>query len=149
MITVVENARVVRGRGRPIIGYEGTLADISKRKRAELQLYEEKEKAQVTLQSIGDAVHHGDADGRIEYLNPVAEELTGWTTTRRRAAPSPRSSRSSSESTQAADRQPDPALPLEGRVVELERAVAAGQPPRPGNLDPGLGGPDPRPQRAG
>jgi len=78
LITVVENARVVRDSGGEIVGYEGTIADISVRKRAELQLYEEKEKAQVTLQSIGDAVITADAEGRVEYLNPVAEELTGW-----------------------------------------------------------------------
>lgn len=78
LITVVENARVVRDADGSVLGYEGTLADISERKRAELQLYEEKEKAQVTLQSIGDAVITADADGCVEYLNPVAEELTGW-----------------------------------------------------------------------
>jgi diguanylate cyclase (GGDEF)-like protein/PAS domain S-box-containing protein len=79
-ITVVENARVVRDAAGTVVGYEGTLADITERKRAEIQLSEEKEKAQVTLQSIGDAVITADAEGRIEYLNPVAEELTGWDT---------------------------------------------------------------------
>ncbi|MFC5511374.1 putative bifunctional diguanylate cyclase/phosphodiesterase [Massilia jejuensis] len=43
-------------------------------------LAEEKEKAQITLQSIGDAVITTDAQMRIEYLNPIAERLTGWTT---------------------------------------------------------------------
>ena len=80
VITVVENARVVRDADGAVVGYEGTLADISERKRAEIQLSEEKEKAQVTLQSIGDAVITVDAAGRIEYLNPVAESLTGWET---------------------------------------------------------------------
>ncbi len=77
-ITVLINARVIRGETTEITGYEGTITDITVRKRAERQLYEEKEKAQVTLQSIGDAVITTDADGRVEYLNPVAEELTGW-----------------------------------------------------------------------
>jgi len=38
-------------------------------------LFSEKEKAQVTLSSIGDAVITTDSQGRIEYLNPVAEQL--------------------------------------------------------------------------
>jgi diguanylate cyclase (GGDEF)-like protein/PAS domain S-box-containing protein len=45
-------------------------------KTAELAL--EKERAQVTLASIGDAVITTDAAGRVEYLNKVAEALTGW-----------------------------------------------------------------------
>lgn len=52
--------------------------DITQRKEAEDQLFHEKELAQVTLQSIGDAVITTDADGWIQYINPVAEELTGW-----------------------------------------------------------------------
>ena len=52
--------------------------DITQRKEAEDQLFHEKELAQVTLQSIGDAVITTDASGRIQYINPVAEELTGW-----------------------------------------------------------------------
>jgi diguanylate cyclase (GGDEF)-like protein/PAS domain S-box-containing protein len=38
----------------------------------------EHDRALVTLQSIGDAVITADADGRIDYLNPVAEQVTGW-----------------------------------------------------------------------
>jgi diguanylate cyclase (GGDEF)-like protein/PAS domain S-box-containing protein len=49
-------------------------------KRSFRDLEQEKEKALVTLQSIGDAVITTDAEMRVEYLNPIAEELTGWTT---------------------------------------------------------------------
>jgi diguanylate cyclase (GGDEF)-like protein/PAS domain S-box-containing protein len=41
-------------------------------------LFEEKERAQVTLNSIGDAVMSTDVWGRVTYLNLVAESLTGW-----------------------------------------------------------------------
>ena len=41
-------------------------------------LEKERDKALVTLHSIGDAVITTDAEGRVEYLNPVAEQLTGW-----------------------------------------------------------------------
>ena len=41
-------------------------------------LFQEKERAQVTLNSIGDAVMSTDLNGRITFLNIVAERLTGW-----------------------------------------------------------------------
>src|SRR6185437_10825336 len=55
-----------------------SLSDIQKRTQAEALLFEEKERAQVTLASIADAVVTVDTAGRIEFLNPVAERLTGW-----------------------------------------------------------------------
>ena len=48
-------------------------------RRADAALRQEKERAQVTLHSLSDAVIRADAQGRIEYLNPVAVRLTGWT----------------------------------------------------------------------
>jgi diguanylate cyclase (GGDEF)-like protein/PAS domain S-box-containing protein len=42
-------------------------------------LFIEKERAQVTLNSIGDAVISTDAAGIVTYLNQVAEAMTGWT----------------------------------------------------------------------
>lgn len=41
-------------------------------------LFEQKEHAEVTLRSIGDAVLSVNAQEEIRYLNPVAERLTGW-----------------------------------------------------------------------
>jgi diguanylate cyclase (GGDEF)-like protein/PAS domain S-box-containing protein len=41
-------------------------------------LFNEQERAQVTLNSIGDAVMSTDVDARVTYLNTVAEALTGW-----------------------------------------------------------------------
>ena len=57
----------------------GIAVNVDEQKRLERQLYQEKELAQVTLHSIGDAVITTDAQGLITYLNPVAEQLTGWT----------------------------------------------------------------------
>ncbi|MCW9059550.1 MAG: EAL domain-containing protein [Gammaproteobacteria bacterium] len=51
---------------------------IFKVRQAANQLFREKEMAEVTLHSIGDAVITTDADGMIEYLNPIAEQYTGW-----------------------------------------------------------------------
>jgi diguanylate cyclase (GGDEF)-like protein/PAS domain S-box-containing protein len=77
-VVVLESARVVRDAEQRIIGYEGTMANITARKRAEQAMFAEKERAQVTLQSIGDAVITTDREGRIDYMNPVAEQLSGW-----------------------------------------------------------------------
>ena len=41
-------------------------------------LFHQKELAEVTIRSIGDAVITTDSQGRVEYINPVAEQMTGW-----------------------------------------------------------------------
>jgi diguanylate cyclase (GGDEF)-like protein/PAS domain S-box-containing protein len=45
--------------------------------RSEQELHAEKERAEVTLHSIGDAVITTDVAGLVTYLNPIAEKLTG------------------------------------------------------------------------
>ena len=54
-------------------------ADRRTRRRTEEALYQERERALVTLHSIGDGVITTDRDGRVDYINPVAEQVTGWT----------------------------------------------------------------------
>ena len=56
----------------------GVELDVTERKLYEEALFREKESAQITLQSIGDGVITTDAHSTIDYINPVAEELTGW-----------------------------------------------------------------------
>ena len=65
-----ENGRLLR-----LLGVE---VDITEGKLYEDALFREKESAQITLQSIGDGVITTDANSNVEYINPVAEELTGW-----------------------------------------------------------------------
>ncbi len=55
------------------------IRNMVERKTAEEALFTEKERAQVTLNSIGDAVLSTDIDGNVTYLNSVAEKMTGWT----------------------------------------------------------------------
>ena len=59
--------------------YTGLIRDISLRKKIEDQLYQEKELAQVTLESIAESVITTNAKGHITYLNKTAQKLTGWT----------------------------------------------------------------------
>jgi len=43
------------------------------------ELFEEKERAEVTLQSIIDGVITTTANGKIQYMNPIAERMSGQT----------------------------------------------------------------------
>lgn len=54
------------------------LRSVIERKAAEDAMFLEKERAQVTLNSIGDAVLSTDVAGNVTYLNKVAEDMTGW-----------------------------------------------------------------------
>jgi len=73
-------ARVIAGalkRDDPSKGTIWIVEDVTERKRAAERLFAEKERAQATLQAIGEAVIVADATGWIEFMNPEAERLTG------------------------------------------------------------------------
>ena len=55
-----------------------TLAAVIERASITEALFDEKERAQVTLNSIGDAVISTSSDGCVAYMNMVAERMTGW-----------------------------------------------------------------------
>jgi diguanylate cyclase (GGDEF)-like protein/PAS domain S-box-containing protein len=84
IVTAKGNMKWIRMVGVPVsdggrvISIRGAIQDITDRKHDEIMLFEQKERAEVTLHSIGDAVITTDAQGNIDYLNPVAEQLTGW-----------------------------------------------------------------------
>lgn len=71
------------------IGAHVLVQDVTERKRMEMELFSEKERAQVTLESIGDAVITCDANGAVTYLNPIAKRLTGWSMDEARGLPLP------------------------------------------------------------
>jgi PAS domain S-box-containing protein len=54
------------------------LKEIEERKQAEAALQESEQRWAITVTSIGDAIIITDTDGRITFLNKVAETLTGW-----------------------------------------------------------------------
>jgi diguanylate cyclase (GGDEF)-like protein/PAS domain S-box-containing protein len=127
--------RWFRLRGRSVLGERGkpqrmagSLADISDRKRAEAQTLQEKERAQVTLASIADAVITIDTAGNVEYINPVAERLTGFDNGEARGIPLPSVFRVQDEATGEAVDDPvarafaeETAVASEGNVVLLSR----------------------------
>ena len=62
--------------------------NINDRKNAAKALQAEKELLSVTLRSIGDGVITTDTDGKILFLNKIAESLCGWTTEEAKGQPS-------------------------------------------------------------
>ena len=54
------------------------LRHVIERKAAEEALFLEQQRAEVTLNSIGDAVLSSDIAGNVTYLNLMAERMTGW-----------------------------------------------------------------------
>ncbi|WP_410014075.1 diguanylate cyclase [Sodalis sp. C49] len=65
-----ENDRVVR--------MLGVNLDMTSEVRLREALHEEKERLHITLDSIGDAVISVDQGMRVNFMNPVAEKMTGW-----------------------------------------------------------------------
>ena len=63
--------------GRPL-RMIGTHTDISEHRHLNEALEAEKERLRITLHSIGDGVICTDEEGRITFVNPIAETLTGW-----------------------------------------------------------------------
>ena len=96
------------------------------RKRAEEELVRAKdalakqsELLRVTLTSIGDAVITTDTEGKVETLNPVAEELTGWTQSEALGRPLAEIFKIFNEKTRKPVENPAERALLEGRVVGL------------------------------
>ena len=70
-----------------VSGYVNIGVDLTERYRAEQRLFEQEELARVTLASIGGSVITTDAGGRVTFLTPVAERLTGWPLAEARGLP--------------------------------------------------------------
>ena len=83
-------------------------------------LYAEKELAEVTLHSIGDAVITTDDQCRVEYLNPIAETLTGWRLQDARRRPLTEVFRIINALTRAPAENPASKCLRENRIVGLE-----------------------------
>jgi PAS domain S-box-containing protein len=91
---------------------------------ADRQLREQREWLWVTLRSIGDAVIATDAEGRITFVNPVAESLTGWKSEEAAGQPIQRVFCIVNEQTGESLEEPVARVLREGRAVELANHAA-------------------------
>jgi len=87
-------------------------------------LFEEKERAQVTLRSIGDGVITTDAEGKVVLINAIAERLTGWTQREAEGKPLTEVFYIINEKTRERCENPVDKVLREGKIVDLANHTA-------------------------
>ena len=92
---------------------------ISGLKRVQRRLNEQRELLQLTLSSIGDAVIATDIEGRINFINPTAEALSGWTLAEASGRPLHEIFRIVNEDTRETVESPFDAIKRHGATVGL------------------------------
>jgi PAS domain S-box-containing protein len=81
---IADSAAPIRDATGGIVGVVLVFRDVTEERRAAAALAEQREWFETTLRSIGDAVIATDDEGRVVFMNPIAERLTGWTLARAR-----------------------------------------------------------------
>jgi PAS domain S-box-containing protein len=89
IVIIRENSRTVRDSADNVLYYEGTIEDVTERKRAEAALAEARSKLETVIRQSPLAVVTLDPEGKIASWNPGAERLFGWTETEVRGASPP------------------------------------------------------------
>jgi len=112
------NTPLVDANGK-VVGIASLVLDVTARKEAENALAEEKERLAVTLRSIGDGVIATDTEGRINLINKLAEELTGWSQDRAMGQPLAKVFNVVDQKTRAPFRNPVSFVLSSGEIVDL------------------------------
>lgn len=97
--------------------------EVAQRMRMEKALNAEKERVEVTLHSIGDAVISTDAKAIIEYLNPAAERLTAWSADEARGRPIQDVFKVLNEETRQPERDPVERCIETGKMFEITKPM--------------------------
>jgi len=92
--------------------------------RSEREQREAREEFRTTLYSIGDAVISTDNGGMVRQMNPVAEQLTGWTEVEARGKPLDEVFHIINEESRAVAKNPVERVLRDGKVVELANHTA-------------------------
>jgi len=89
LVWISENARAVRDPAGCVIGYEGTVIDISERKQVEEALRTTNETLRALIEAAPVAILALDDAGLIQSWNPAAERMFGWTESEVLGRPTP------------------------------------------------------------
>ena len=116
---IADSAAPIRNVNGEIIGVVLVFHDVSEQRRAEEAIAEQREWFETTLESIGDAVIATDVQGRVAFMNPIAEHLTGWRLAEARGKPCADVFNIINENTRRAVQSPVTRVLAEGTVVGL------------------------------
>src|SRR5260370_20518949 len=72
------NATATRGANGAIVSYEGTVEDISDRKRTHEEVHEARERYRQLVENANDIIYRCDAHGKFTYVNPTVRKILGY-----------------------------------------------------------------------
>jgi PAS domain S-box-containing protein len=116
---IADSAAPIRDANGHVIGVVLVFRDVTAERKAEEAIAEQREWFETTLESIGDAVIATDVQGRVEFMNPIAEHLTGWRLTEARGRTCDDVFRIINEDSRRAVESPVSRVLAEGTVVGL------------------------------
>ena len=116
---IADSAAPIRSPDGRILGVVLVFRDVTDERRAEDALAEQREWFEKTLESIGDAVIATDVSGHVVFMNPIAEQLTGWRLAEARGRPCPDVFNIINENSRRAVESPVARVLAEGAVVGL------------------------------
>jgi PAS domain S-box-containing protein len=114
---IADSAAPIRDADDRMLGVVLVFRDVTDERQSEDALAQQREWLETTLESIGDAVIATDVQGRIVFMNPVAEYLTGWSVGRARGRSSRDVFRTVDEQRRQAVDDPVRRVLAEGAVV--------------------------------
>jgi PAS domain S-box-containing protein len=116
---IEDSAAPIRDSFGKLLGVIMVFHDVTERRLIESKLKNEHEWLTTTLSSIGDAVIATNKAGEVEFLNPIAESLCGWTSEEAKGKPLEKVFRIINEQTREAVDNPVSKVLKENRVIGL------------------------------